>query len=175
VSRVTQDEARPQPHGVSPNWATIRRRREIEGKNWSELARLHGVSRNRITRKALREGWRQPGEIVQKATEDFARRLVAREGDAVLDNLRRTLALTDRIRRLVETILDRLEGLGSEVDAEELKCAVEIVRKAHGIDADIAGISGRDQGWRPVSQDTSEATRQRSERISKILDELEGM
>ena len=150
----------------------IRRQREVEGKSWSELARLHGISRNRINRRAQRELWRQPGEVIQKATDDFARRLVAQEGDAVLQNLRQTLELTARIRALVARLLDRLELLGGDFDPHQLKCAAEIARKAHGIDAEIAGIRNRDQAWRPSLRPEAAGPGFHDEAVRRALDRL---
>lgn len=155
------------------DWAAIRRGREVDGKNWSELALLHRISRNRITRRAKRERWRDPGEITRKANEDFARRLVAREGETVLESLRQTLALTDRIQNLVARHLGALEGADAP-DIEALKSAAEVVRKTHAVQSEIAGLRV-DQQWRVrLEGDAKDSASAVSEAIQRALDELCG-
>jgi len=154
-----------------PDWVAIREAREIDGRRWSELARQFGVTRQRIQRRAVREGWRNPGELVRKATEDFARRFVARESEAVIDAFRETLDASRRILALATTRIEALEENPAEANPGVLKDLAEVIRKSRVVQSDIGGLN-RGDGWRPTSSEDDAMAKASEDRIRKALERL---
>ncbi len=90
--------------------------------------------------------WRQPGEVIQKATDDFARRFVVREASAVLEAYRETLDASRRILALATAQIQSLEVRPTEATPAQLKELAEILRKIHSVRSDIGGL-GRCDVW----------------------------
>ena len=159
--------------GAQPNWIAVRHAREIGGKRWSELEREFGLSRQRIQRRAVREGWRQPGEVVQKATDDFARRFVAREAEAVIEAYRETLDATRRLLALTAAQIQALEAQPSDATPTQLKELAEVVRKIHSVQSDIGGL-GRSDVWRGSGESSdSDQDLSYDEIVIAAIEELE--
>ncbi len=159
--------------GSQPDWTAVRHAREIGGKRWSELEREFGLSRQRIQRRAVREGWRQPGEVVQKATDDFARRFVAREAEAVIEAYRETLDATRRLLALTVAQILEMEAQPSDATPTQLKELAEVVRKIHSVQSDIGGL-GRSDVWRGSGESSdSDQDLSDAEAVMAVLEEFE--
>ena len=119
-----------------------------------------------------REGWRQPGEAVQKATEDFARRFVAREAEAVIEAYRETLDASRRLLALTTAQIQALEVRPSEATAAQLKELAEVLRKIHSVQSDIGGLD-RSDVWRGPEESSNPDQEHLDSVVRALLDELE--
>ena len=136
--------------GDAASTSKYRGARGLDPEFIKELERQFGLTRQRIQRRAVREGWRNPGEVVRKATEDFARRFVAQESEAVLEACRDTLGASRRIVSLAIARIEAMEADPAKVDLGDLKELAEILRKSHVVQSDIGGLNRRD-AWPSVS------------------------
>ena len=64
-----------------------------------------------------------------------------------------------------------MEANPAAVDLGDLKNIAEIVRKVHGVESAIGGLS-REDSWRPTRSDDDAMAKERGDRIREALDWL---
>jgi len=165
------------PHRI--DWPRARQFYEVEGHTFASIAREVGCSAATVSRRARRDGWRDPLELSKARGEAAATAYL--EGDA--EAIRATLAEKHRLNREILVQCDRhLRRLGSDVlfhiergDAVvredpllSLRRIALVVQSVHVVDASIAALAAGASLSAPGALDDRE-----SEAVAAALRELE--